>query len=415
VPINRTDRERIIAGMMAETGLRTSREVAERIVDATTGLNVLQTHQALQYALLTEWGLNERTAAHVSEWKQKQMAASGRWEALDTKEVPELVGWDHLEEIILQAKDYGVFASEGTPHAQSMWFLVGPPGVGKTTFVRRMGQMLGVPVYEGNVANWMGQYMGQTEQGFEAAVAQIRAAQPCIAFIDEAQRQLQSGDQHTAGGTMHRSMGSLLRSIEASRQRGERIVWVMTANTLDGVEPETIDRASVYRVPLPGPQTRVAVWHSIFNRFKAKDPRMALGADMTDEVISNLVKDYGGRKIEQLISKAVILGTGLVNLDTIEKALTHMAKGEADPDEVARRRELYERFPSVSTDVDEGFVRAKTGDKQPSFDADFLRTLNEQGLPPVVQGPMSAQEDKDRRRRTDDDSGGLISIPVEID
>lgn len=66
----------------------------------------------------------------------------------------------------------------------------GPPGVGKSSFIRSIAKSAGVPVVTTSVSSWFtggsNGYLDGVLRSFEQAIAQAAAQAPCILFMDEA-------------------------------------------------------------------------------------------------------------------------------------------------------------------------------------------------------------------------------------
>jgi hypothetical protein len=64
--------------------------------------------------------------------------------------------------------------------------LSGPPGTGKTTFARALGNTLQLPVFATSVATWLeASHLGDVLGRMRDCFAEVQAAKPCILFIDE--------------------------------------------------------------------------------------------------------------------------------------------------------------------------------------------------------------------------------------
>ncbi|HRN71008.1 MAG TPA: ATP-binding protein, partial [Candidatus Woesebacteria bacterium] len=353
-PVTREERQLLLQRVVADTGLNVSPSTIQQALDSLTGLNLYQSDNAIRSALTRKFSLDKDFPKHIMQYKREQMAAQNLWEVMDTEHVPNLVGWDKFEEEIQQNAEYGTF-DLNSPHNVQMYLLIGQAGTGKTTMARKMGQMLNRPVYLANIASWMGSLMGQTEQRMRAAIDSIYAAQPCIAVIDEAQRVLQAEDQKTGGGTMNRAVQSLLTRMEQGRQNGDQVLWVLTANERSNLPPELFRRGRTWAVHFPGPKTRVGIFDATFQRYSSKDHRMRRDYNLTDSTIAQITQGYGGGDIEQLISRAAVVGRGIISEDSLRAASNYVTKQEnITPEVIAKRREELKNYPSVSSDHEEG-------------------------------------------------------------
>src|SRR3546814_11403708 len=64
--------------------------------------------------------------------------------------------------------------------------VAGPPGTGKTTFARALGNTLQVPMIATSVANWLEPgYLGDVLKRITATFDTAKLRAPCILFIDE--------------------------------------------------------------------------------------------------------------------------------------------------------------------------------------------------------------------------------------
>lgn len=394
-PVTREERQLLLQRLIADTGLQASNSVIQQALDAMTGLNLYQSDLAVRTALTRRYALDKHFPTNLMGFKREQMTAQNLWEVMDTEHVPDLVGWDRFEEEIQQNAEYGTFDLK-SPHNVQMYLLIGQAGTGKTTMARKMGQMLNRPVYLANVSSWMGSLMGQTEQRMRAAVDSIYAAQPCIAVIDEAQRVLQADDQRTGGGTMNRSVQSLLTRMEQGRQNGDQVLWVLTANERSNLPPELFRRGRTWAVHFPGPKTRVGIFDAIYNRYSSIDRRMQKDYGLTNEIIAQITQGYGGGDIEQLVSRAAVVGRGVISESSLTEAANYITRQEnITPEVIAKRREELKNYPSVSSDYEEKLEKAS-----PGFALPAPRTkLNYQ---PILKNAP----------RKDDDSADEITISV---
>jgi hypothetical protein len=72
------------------------------------------------------------------------------------------------------------------PEMSTRLLLAGPPGTGKTTFARALGNSLQLPVFATSVGTWLEpSYLGDVLARMSAAFSEAESNAPCILFVDE--------------------------------------------------------------------------------------------------------------------------------------------------------------------------------------------------------------------------------------
>lgn len=103
--------------------------------------------------------------------------------------VETLTGYGLARDWALALKDdLALWKKDTLPWSQmsTRLLLAGPPGTGKTTFARALGNSLRLPVHATSVGNWLElSYLGDVLARMAAAFAEAEANAPCILFIDE--------------------------------------------------------------------------------------------------------------------------------------------------------------------------------------------------------------------------------------
>ncbi len=100
---------------------------------------------------------------------------------------------------------HGTFPAKGC-------ILVGPPGVGKSEAAKVLHRHLNLPMVKLNFGRLMGGLVGQSEKNLQNALKMFEAMSPCIAFIDEIDKNLSGAksSSNEGGGTFQRMFGDLL-------------------------------------------------------------------------------------------------------------------------------------------------------------------------------------------------------------
>ncbi|SFM72033.1 ATPase family associated with various cellular activities (AAA) [Thioclava dalianensis] len=144
--------------------------------------------------------------------------------------------------------------------------LVGPPGIGKSHYARKLAELAGLPVRMIDVgAGSAGFRISGTEKGWATAQSGLpvetmlatRVANPLM-IVDEVDK---AGTAHSTRGTSTSLTTSLLQMLEPGTARHfecpylripvdmSRVIWIMTANNLAGIPAPLRDRARLFILP----------------------------------------------------------------------------------------------------------------------------------------------------------------------
>ncbi len=169
----------------------------------------------------------------------------------------------------------------------STLLLLGPPGVGKTEFGRRLGQVLPMHFAFHSLADLSGHFLltgnssGWTNGG-PGLVAKLVAACPDgrapLLMLDELDKVRTEGSFPTDTallGLLERRSAQIFRDecldlvLDASP-----VSCLLTANRLDGLRPEIVSRLRVLRIPPPTAEQMPAVIRSIDRSMREETPAL---------------------------------------------------------------------------------------------------------------------------------------------
>lgn len=190
------------------------------------------------------------------------------------------------------------------------WFrpllLVGEPGVGKTTLGRLVAQELGVPLVEIDAGSGGAAFsVSGVEKGWGSAsvgrpvesIARYRVANPLV-LVNEVDR-IGSGLASTSGSrtSMSDALLPLLDTASARRwtcpaSRLEfdmsKVLWILTTNSLSGVDPALLSRCRVFTVPRPSASHVAEI---------VRDRLHDLDEDLSAEAASMVAREWERRAI----------------------------------------------------------------------------------------------------------------------
>lgn len=153
--------------------------------------------------------------------------------------------------------------------------LVGPPGVGKTYFARKLGSAIGTTVLEqsmtgaddtiltGHSVSWKGARIGVVAR----TLIEGETASPLI-FVDEIDK-----PQNVGHADLLDPFHSLLEPENARvfvdtylevPLRADKILWVATANETSHLKPSLLDRFVVLRIEPPNHDERCAIINNLY-------------------------------------------------------------------------------------------------------------------------------------------------------
>ena len=289
---SREDLDAVARGVATEPG-----ELPDEtgpVLDAAAGLTRSEAENAFALSLVRHGRLDPDP---LWEMKAKQLAAGGPLSL--HRGGP---GFDALGGMNALKAFCRTALTNASPTAEAKGtLLLGPGGVGKSSFARALGAEVNRPTLTLDVGALMGGLVGATEENARRALATVAAMTPCVLFVDEVERALAgTGGGAQDSGVSARLLGTLLTWL-ADRPAG--VVVVCTANDASRLPPELTRSGrfdATFFLDLPGPEQRAGIWGTYRDRY-------GIGADDPPAADDG----WTGAEIESCCRLAALLGVPL--------------------------------------------------------------------------------------------------------
>ena len=212
--------------------------------------------------------------------------------------------------------------------------LLGDPGVGKTHFARGLAKVMQTEfelismnalsagfVITGSSASWKGAKCGKVAE----RLVRGQYANPVV-VLDEVEK--------ASGSAQSDPLAALYQLLEPETSRAFRdefidveidasqIVWVLTANSTDGIPSPLLSRMAVYEVPRPTAEQAAGIAQRIYRGLLAELRLCKFAPDLGDAVVGRLapVSPRDMRKsLLDAFGYAVAAGRDAVNVEDIRQ------------------------------------------------------------------------------------------------
>ncbi len=194
--------------------------------------------------------------------------------------------------------------------------LVGPPGTGKTWFVRALAQEVGFNAVMLRSENILSKWLGESEAKLKKFFAFARALTPCLVFFDELDQSDMSQRGSDSGNPVASNLfNQMLQFMSDETLRGKMVAFFASNR------PDLIDSAllrfgrmdAIIPVLLPDEQARASI---------ARVQARSQGCTIADDAVTLLAQrtvNYSAADLAAVIGKAKKLAVRAGHLEIIEE------------------------------------------------------------------------------------------------
>lgn len=264
-PPDRSQLAEIARGIATEDDELPDEPNLTTILDAAAGLTRLEAENAFSLSLVRHGRV---TADAIWELKAQSLKRSGLLQLhRGSESFDQLGGMQALKAFCLRAmRSQGNRDPLRRPRGV---LLLSPPGCGKSSIAKALGNETGRPTLTLDVGTLMGSLVGSTESNVRQALRIIDSMAPAVCMVDEVEKAFAgvASSGQTDSGVTARMFGQFLNWMN---DRTSDVFICATCNDLSQL-PAAFSRAerfdAVWFVDLPGANERLAIWNIYLRMF----------------------------------------------------------------------------------------------------------------------------------------------------
>ncbi len=285
-------------GQRQHVRVELSRDDAQHLVRALTGLTLNQARQVIAQAIAADGTLSGADVQTVIKCKGEIIARGGLLEfyPLDENRF-ELGGFASLKEWLESARvGFTAEARAMNLEAPKGVLFVGVQGCGKSLAAKYVAREWGLPLLKLDAGRLYDKYVGESEKNFRRATSLAEAMAPVVLWIDEIEKAFaQTTSAEADGGVSQRLFASFLTWLQ---EKKDEVFVVGAANDLMRLPPELLRKGrfdEIFFVDLPAREERMNIF-AIHIRLRKLDPA---GFDLAK--LADGSEGFSGAEIEQAV------------------------------------------------------------------------------------------------------------------
>ena len=236
--------------------VKADNKAVDLLIQNLTGVTNSDAKRLIRNAIYNDGAITHSDVKGVMEAKYQLVSQNGVLAfEYDTAEFADVGGFKHLKDWLNKRKQ--VFLGDQTNKALDSpkgILLLGVQGCGKSLAAKAIAGVWGVPLLRLDFGALFNKYIGETEKNIRDALKSAETLSPCVLWIDEIEKGIQTSDGTT--GTAQRVLATFLTWMAENKKS---VFIVATANDIQSLPPELIRKGrmdEIFFVDLPDTQTR---------------------------------------------------------------------------------------------------------------------------------------------------------------
>ena len=285
----------------------------------------------IRNAIYDDGAITQSDVKATMEAKYKLLSEDGALTfSLDTAKFSEVGGFAVLKDWLSVRRDFFLGANDAGSDIPKGILLLGVQGCGKSLAAKAVAGAWGVPLLRLDIAGLYNKYIGETERNIRDALALSEALAPCVLWVDEIEKAIQSGNDDT--GTSNRMLGTLLTWMA---EKSSAVFIVATSNDISRLPPELVRKGrldEIFFVDLPKADARADILKLHLQRRELPTEAISL------EYLAELAEGFSGSELEQVVVSAYYAARS-TNSDVSTEMLVRAVK-DTRPLSVVRSEDL---------------------------------------------------------------------------
>lgn len=239
--------------------LKFDRDAMQKLAQNLQGLTHGDITRLVRNAIYDDGAITHSDISNVMNAKYKLLSSEGALSfEFDLSSLDEIGGFANLKQWLTVRQPYFVEeSSEDEIDIPKGMLLVGVQGCGKSLAAKAVAGTWKVPLLRMDVGALYNKYLGETEKSIREALSHAEALSPCVLWVDEIEKAIQSGNDDS--GTSNRMLGTLLTWMAENRAR---VFVVATSNDIQKLPPELMRKGrldEIFFVDLPDRNARETI------------------------------------------------------------------------------------------------------------------------------------------------------------